>query len=52
MTIDHKIAIYNSMKVLSFKSYRSIYDPGIDVVSDGEMDRGAYYLHIMSNIKV
>ncbi len=28
------------------------HDLGIDVITDGEMDRGAYYIHIMNNIKV
>ena len=25
---------------------------GIDVITDGEVDRGAYYIHIMNNIQV
>ena len=25
---------------------------GIDVITDGEIDRGTYYLHLMKNIKV
>ena len=28
------------------------HELGIDVITDGEMDRGAYYIHIMNNIKV
>ena len=31
---------------------RTQHDLGIDVITDGEMDRGAYYIHIMNNIKV
>ena len=28
------------------------HDLGVDVITDGEVDRGAYYIHIMNNIKV